>query len=388
MTDAQNEPKQRGTPMRKLRDLEQRLTSELDGRAIEYDQSPDFEVFAKRGMQTPSAEVVDAPTITMHRRHRLIPLLAAAVVVAVTVGAAVALGGRDRGAEITAAANDELLYQWPTELPTGWEIIETTLAVGPQNHWEAAGAVAATAPGNRLVSLHVVFDEQPSGNPQAPIETRTINGLDIEVLYVDVYDTFLQWRISGLRFELRTRQVGLDESLRLAAGTLAETDQTSGVLTDLQLPLADDFEILVDQQPWTTNNGSVAFLVACPEVEPGASCGHTVWLSSNQGAAPLDRIEFLGGGGSITTRQTPFGEILMKSYQLGDAEFTHALVVLDNGLILRVDPDMGPLGADPSNAAPSEPGSSPLASADVETILSGLIQIDADTFDELANEIN
>lgn len=77
----------------------------------------------------------------------------------------------------------------------------------------------------------------------------------------------------------------------------------------------------------------------------------------------------------------------MYSEHLGTG-ITHSLVVLDNGFVLRIAPNTGPLGGDPTTASLIGLGHSPLTFADVEIILAGLERIDADAYNELAGSID
>ena len=231
------------------------------------------------------------------------------------------------------------------------------------------------------MAVEVTLDEGPNQRrPQVPQFTEDVDGMEVGVIYVDDQDAVVEWTADGYRFHLWGRLIHLPEVFHLAAGTTATRD-SSGVITDVVVPLGDDFDIIVDRQPASDpTSPSLVFRFDCP----GEDCGHTVTI----GPLPYDsvafaRAEFTSDG--TVTHRSEHGEILIDTEPIGGDRLIRAMTVLGDGDQLTVQPDTGPIRADPHGQGA---GLAPLTVSDVDTIVAGLVSVSPDGFDDLVLDLD
>ncbi len=363
-------------------ELERALSAELAERASALDQPPDYEDLGQRLAEPPTIATDELPAD--ERRVWSQPLTAVAVAAVLVVGlAGLVLSRNDStSVDVATAATTEPTYYWPSALPPGWSLIEAGL-VDPVSPIQDYGVVAAVASEGRFVVVEATLETGPNvRRPQTPQFTEDLDGLEVDVIYVDERDAVIEWTADGHRFQLWGRLIHLPEAFRLAAGVTASHD-SSGVITDLDVPIADDFEIIVDRQPATDpTNPTLVFRFECP----GEECRHALTIGPPAlGSAEFARTEFTLS--ETVTHETEHGEILFSTEAIGTGDpHSRAMTILENGEQATVQLDTGPIGSDPHGQQLSGP--SPLDVDDVETIVAGLDPIGLDRFVRLAAAAN
>ncbi|MCP4967973.1 MAG: hypothetical protein GY926_22400 [bacterium] len=325
-----------------------------------------------------SAVVAEVPASRALKWGRTAFVAAAAVLIIVGAVAVTFQPSGDTELQAAASLPVEELYYWPSDLPPGWEILETerqTIEHAPTG----SGVLAAIAPGDRIIMISATPDDGTKSDEQ-PISVKVINGVEFGVIWADDLNTVLTWQVDGYRFYLSARSAGMDEAFRLAAGTTAEHDEVTGDITELRAPLANEYEVVADLQPENNTDKVIhVFRLGCPEVDPGQDCALQLTIAPLLPDSSELTLAYWRIGRETSQHSTACGEVILSDEQ--DPFNTNAIALIDR-MEFSIGPDFGPLEPIGFSRGVGV-GHSPLTISDVETILCGLDQIDAATYNQL-----
>lgn len=266
---------------------------------------------------------------------------------------------------------DQQHYVWPARLPEGWSITRTTIP-GQESPPSSFGVIAAAGLDHRRILLFAIV-----GASEAVFsgESRVVDGVEYSVLEEGDGFVSLHWQTEDLVFTLEAWRIDIDEAIRIATSATATSDSESATVIALDVSLPDDFDVLVDQQPFQNPTARpVVFRLSCPETEPGQGCA----LILTVGVPLLANTELQAATWlaerAASSVQTQYGEVFISSGPVAES-----LVILDSGLVLT-------LGDAPGQTV--GPGHSPLTIEDIETVLAGLQTIDQQTYTNQANSLD